>query len=223
MNNAVDVSQLIEWRKSISPTEIASLRAKLNLHGEKVGIFLGSLHTDKRLDFLFSAADELQHRLHDFEFIIIGDGPLRNMVLDYATDRPWVHFVGAKHGREKVMYLSLGQVMLNPGLVGLGILDSFALRLPMVTTDCKLHSPEIAYLESGRNGLMVQDSLESFVSGVADIMTNPALRASMADACEDDSTLYSIDSMSNNFCDGILKACNFQRIGKGKNENPPCS
>ena len=56
--------------------------------------------------------------------------------------------------------------------VGLGILDSFALGIPMVTTDCKIHSPEIAYLKSGRNGLMIADSEEAFIEGVERLLKN---------------------------------------------------
>ena len=212
LNNAVDVSQLIKWRESISVAESSSLRARLDLDGGKVGIFLGSLHTHKRLGFLFAAVDEIRSRLGKFEFVIVGDGPLRDMVLDYVKKRPFVRWVGAKHGREKVLHLSIGQIMLNPGLVGLGILDSFALGLPMITTDCGLHSPEISYLDSGRNGLMVEDNLEAFASGAVDILKNSAVQTSMANACKEDSTIYSIDSMVNNFCDGILKACNVERI-----------
>ena len=90
--------------------------------------------------------------------------------------------------------------------VGLGILDSFALGIPMVTTDCKIHSPEIAYLESGRNGLMVADSEEAFIEGVERLLKNDVMRNAMAAECKKDAQRYSLEKMVNNFCEGILKA-----------------
>ena len=102
--------------------------------------------------------------------------------------------------------MSLGRVMLNPGLVGLGILDSFAMGLPMVTTDCGIQSPEIAYLESGRNGLMVDNDIKAYVDGVLSLFNNSTMYDYMVAACEEDSTRYSLDKMVENFCLGICKA-----------------
>ncbi len=211
VNNAVDEETPVNLQKKMSVSELKSPRTKLGIRGEHVGIFIGSLYREKRLDFLFTAADKLRGKLPDFEMLIIGDGPLRETIRHEVASRPWVHWVGAKHGREKVLYLSLGQVMLNPGLVGLAILDSFAMGLPMVTTDCGIHSPEIAYLESGRNGLMVSNDVKAFVDGVLSVLLNSALRDSMAAACKADSKRYSLERMVENFCLGILKAINIGR------------
>ncbi|MFC1828172.1 glycosyltransferase family 4 protein [Thermodesulfobacteriota bacterium] len=205
LNNTVDINELRNLRKSISLSEIKSLRKTLGICGRHVGVFIGSLHKDKRLNFLFEAADELRKRLPDFELIIIGDGPLRDMVRNKVANRLWSRWVGARHGLEKVLYLSLGKVMLNPGLVGLNILDSFAMGLPMVTTDCRIHSPEIDYLESGINGLMANNDCHSFVDGVLSLFSNTPLRDTMASACENDAGRYSLEKMVENFSDGILK------------------
>jgi len=206
LNNTVDVEKLLNFRKSISQSEIESIQKKLGLDGKHVGIFIGSLYPEKRLDFLFEAAEDIRQRLPNFELIIIGDGPLRDMAHNAGSSKPWIQWVGAKHGREKVLYMSLGHVMLNPGLVGLGILDSFVMNLPMVTTDCGIHSPEIAYLESGRNGLMTTDDLRAYVEGSLSLLTNPALHNSMAADCEKAAKRYSLHEMVENFNHGILKA-----------------
>src|SRR5574341_1165240 len=110
LNNAIDEKPLIAWKESILSHELTSLREALGLHNKKAGIFFGSLHLGKRLDFLFEAADKLRHCVQDFELVIVGDGPLRETVCTYAAGRPWVHWVGAKHGREKMLYMALGEV-----------------------------------------------------------------------------------------------------------------
>ncbi len=58
----------------------------------------------------------------------------------------------------------------EPGAVGLAILDAFAAGLPMVTTHCRGHGPEIAYLRQNENGLMTEDTLDDFVGGVRRVL-----------------------------------------------------
>jgi len=206
LNNAIDTRAIIEWTKSISVEEKTELRDELALLGSKVGIYLGSLHRAKRLDFLFAAADEMRKKVPDFELIIIGDGPMRDGVSAFVKARPWAKWVGAQHGREKVLYASLGTVMLNPGMVGLGILDSFSLGIPMVTTDCGIHSPEIAYLENGRNGFIVPNDLDEYVKCVTDLFDDAPLLERIKLNCLEDAQKYTLDNMVNNFCNGILSA-----------------
>ena len=206
LNNSNDVSSLTAWLKSVAPDELYALRKSLGLNGAHVGVFIGSLYKDKMLDFLFLAADELRRRLPDFELVIIGDGPRRWKINSFIKKRPWAFWVGAKQGREMVLHVSLGKVMLNPGLVGLNILDSFALGIPMITTNCGFHSPEIAYLESGRNGLMVSVDVEEYVSAVAHLFADDGARAAMISAGREDARRYSLDNMVENFCNGISLA-----------------
>jgi L-malate glycosyltransferase len=206
LNNAIDTEQLVEWKTGISSLEKKALLKELGLTGGHLGIFIGSLHKDKRLDFLFSAADHLRDKFPDFELPIIGDGPLRGEIKRFVEFRKWANWVGAKHGREKVLYASLGQVMLNPGMVGLGILDSFAMGIPMVTTDCGIHSPEISYLETGRNGFMVPDTEDDFVRCVSELFEDQDLLGRMKSNCQDDAQKYTIDKMADNFCEGIIRA-----------------
>jgi hypothetical protein len=78
--------------------------------------------------------------------------------------------------------------------------------LPMVTTDCGIHSPEIAYLKSGRNGLMVANDIKAYVEGLLSLFANQTFYDSMSTACKEDSTRYSLNKMVENFNLGILKA-----------------
>jgi L-malate glycosyltransferase len=206
LDNAVDTSSLQRWRQELTPQDTARLRASLGLQGEQVGAFLGSLHPDKRIDFLFTAADLLRDRIGNFELLLLGDGPLQGQVKNWSSARPWVRWLGARHGREKVQHLALAKLILNPGMVGLGILDSFALGLPLVTTDCHLHSPEIAYLRQGINGIMTADHPDAFVAGCAHMLGDDRARTAMAAACVEDAGRLSIEVMAGNFCAGIEQA-----------------
>jgi len=201
--NAIDQSTLQAHADSISETELIEWTREKGLDNKAVGIFLGGLHEDKRLDFLFKAADLIRTGNHDFELVIIGDGPLRSSVKTFARVRPWVHWVEAQFGRDKVRYALLGQLILNPGMVGLVILDSFALGLPLVTTDCGIHSPEIAYLEPGHNGVMTKENVTTYAEEVISLLRDEERRQRLVAACLEDSKKYTIEKMAQNFCDGI--------------------
>ena len=131
LNNAVDVEQLALWREGIRAEDREQLLAKLGLSGRCVGVFLGSLIEEKRLGFLFAAADGIRQKIGNFELLLIGDGVERDYVRGEVARRPWCRWVGARHQEEKALFLSLGKVLLNPGMVGLGVLDSFAMGLPI--------------------------------------------------------------------------------------------
>jgi len=206
LDNSIDMKQLIKWKSTITPSNLNMLKEHLKLKGKFVGVFVGSLYEQKRLHFLFEASEKVKQALPEFELILIGDGPMRNLVADFCKKNNWAVWAGAQHDREKALHLSLGHVMLNPGLVGLCILDSFAMGIPLVTTDCGIHSPEIAYLKSGENGLMTKNSTESFKKGVLSLFTDQKRYESLSAGCIADSKTYSLDKMAANFSGGICKA-----------------
>ena len=76
----------------------------------------------------------------------------------------------------------------------------------MLTTDCGVHSPEIAYMEQGINGVMTQNSAEAYVNAVVDLLNNPDELSRMKKACLQNSRDYSIENMAGRFADGIM-AC----------------
>ncbi|MBN8161793.1 glycosyltransferase, partial [Vibrio vulnificus] len=77
LDNAIDTNQLAGWCASIDEQRKAELCAKWGLRGRHVGLFLGSLYADKRVDFLLDAAEEIRRRVPDFELLIVGAGPLQ--------------------------------------------------------------------------------------------------------------------------------------------------
>ncbi|HET7248425.1 MAG TPA: glycosyltransferase family 4 protein [Gemmatimonadales bacterium] len=206
LNNSIDTSNLSHDRDSIAPGEIAVLKRDLGLTGKPVGVFIGSLFAEKRLDFLLEAGRRIRRRLPEFQCLIIGDGPEREKIRKWTAAHDWVHWVGARRGREKALFLGCAEVMLNPGMVGLGILDSFVLGIPLVTTDCGIHSPEIAYLRSGENGVMTPDNVDAFAVAVSALLGHPVALAGMRQGCVDSARDFRIETMADRFADGIVTA-----------------
>ncbi len=206
LNNAIDTDELHHQLDSVSPEETHALRQSLGFAAGPVGVFVGSLYADKRLDFLFAAADAIHHYLPSFNLLIIGDGNERDKVQDWCAKRPWAKWVGARVAREKAAYISMAQVMLNPGLVGLGLLDSFVCEVPMLTTACGIHSPEISYLENDVNGIMTADDLNTYVGTCISLLRDYKKLSELRAACNASAKEYTVANMARRFADGVMGA-----------------
>ncbi|WNO06248.1 glycosyltransferase family 4 protein [Rhodoferax mekongensis] len=203
LNNAIDTAEMRSQFESITPSELANWRAAQKIGNGLLGIFLGSFYQEKRLEFLFEAAGAMRSQVPDFELLLVGAGPQKSLVEDFCAKHEWAHFGGMLKGRDKVLALASATVMLNPGLVGLGILDSFVCEVPMLTTDCGLHSPEIVYLEPGVNGLMTTNCLDDYVRQAIALLTDPARLNAMKLGCRKSGGEYTVENMARNFADGV--------------------
>lgn len=204
LNNSIDTAELAAQCAAVTPEMQARWRAELQLTGKQVGIYIGSLYEEKRIEFLLAAAEQLQQANPDFALLIIGGGPQQALVEQFCARHDWAHYLGVRKGQEKVDLLCLADVMLNPGLVGLGILDSFVAGVPMLTTDCGLHSPEIAYLQPGVNGLMTANDLVSYVQAVQALLGNPEELAALKAGCIASSKEFTVENMARNFTQGLM-------------------
>jgi glycosyltransferase involved in cell wall biosynthesis len=206
VNNAIDTRQLIADRDSISAAESHAFRESLHLTGRPVGMFLGSLYAQKGLDFGLDAALAIRRRVPDFNWLVMGNGPDRGKVEAMAADNPWVHWVGARLGREKALYASLCEVLMIPSAIGLVALDSFALGKPIVTTHENNHGPEIAYLQDGADCVMTERSVEAYANAVATLLMDRERLRHMQRRCLLKASTYSIEAMVDNMCRGVLAA-----------------
>jgi len=208
LDNAIDVSGFAADLASVSAGELRQARQQLGLAAtSQVAIYCGSIYAEKRIATLLASADLLRARLPDFHLIVVGDGPEAPLVRAAAASRLWLHVRGIRTGRDKALQYRLASVMLNPGAVGLHIVDSFAAATPLVTQASALHGPEYDYLVSGENGLSVAtDSAASYAEAVANIFTQPGRLATMQANCARDAQRYTLERMAQNFADGIV-AC----------------
>jgi glycosyltransferase involved in cell wall biosynthesis len=95
-----------------------------------------------------------------------------------------------------------------PGGVGLGVLDSFGLRVPLVTTAIPSHGPEIEYLRDGVNGLVVDGASDpsDYAADVVATLRDPELRERLRHGCAQSSAQYTVEAMVDNFADGVRRA-----------------
>lgn len=204
LNNAIDLEALEHEVRAAATRGRAALRRAHGLPPHApVGLFVGSLYPDKRLDLLLDSAEAVRAARPDFQLVVVGAGPQLPLVQAHAAGRGWIHVLGARHGRAKAELLAGADLLLNPGLVGLGILDGFAAGLPLLTTDCRLHSPEIAYLRPGHNGLITAPEPGAFAQAVLQLLDDAPRRARLAEGSRQSARDYGLPAMVERFAAGV--------------------
>jgi len=209
VQNSVELADFRTQIGNIDEVRRQFLRDRLGIGSEdKVGLFCGSMHADKKLDFLMQAACELRSHLPSFHLLLVGAGPADIIARDAAAKHDWVHYVGPSFGPKRAGYFAIADVFLCPGLVGLAVLDAFAASLPLFTTDIPIHSPEIDYLENGVNGVMTVSDPLPYADAVAACLSNPQELARLRANAKASSLRYGMDVMVENFSRGILACLN---------------
>ena len=208
VQNSIDTLSLVAAAAAVDPEELAELREQLGLQGDNVCAFVGGMYEDKRLPFLITACEVIRQELPDFEMIFVGDGPESAVVAKAADRHSWLHYVGPRFDEERIAYMLLARLALMPGGVGLGVLDSFGLRVPLVTTAIPSHGPEIEYLQDGVNGLVVAGTSDpsDYAAAVVATLRDPKLRERLRRGCEQSSAQYTVEAMADNFADGVRRA-----------------
>lgn len=206
IENAIDTSRFALEVTGVSPLTLNALRARLHIpENGCVAIYCGSLYEDKQLGFLLDVARNLHEAAPSFRLIIIGDGPQREWLSSAIEGQPWVHYGGAQFGEDKAAYFALSNFFLNPGLVGLAILDSFAAGLPFITSQYKGHSPEICYLEHKFNGLMLPFERQAYAQAVLAMINNPAFLLTLREGALNSARRYTVENMVHNVAGGVCQ------------------
>ena len=95
-----------------------------------------------------------------------------------------------------------------PGLVGLAVLDSFALGVPLVTTAYPYHSPEIVYLKNDSNGYIASEweNPREYAKIVASLLADENRQLRLIENGRRDLPNYSVEKMSQRFAQGIIQS-----------------
>jgi len=213
LDNAIDNELFEHDLASVPDTKLQLMRSKINAPiGAPVGIFCGSLYPGKRLDYMIAAADRIYVARPDFRLVVIGDGPNASDIHVAAETRPWLKWVGVRTGLEKAEWFKLADVVINPGAVGLHVLDSFCSGTPIITIADSLHGPEVAYLKDGVNGLVIKGDVSQYADAVISLFNEPAKLDLIKYAALHDAKKYTLDNMVNQFADGIERCLSKEKI-----------
>jgi glycosyltransferase involved in cell wall biosynthesis len=215
VNNAIDTISFREELGSVTQGEVAHTRQSLGIGNDApVGIFCGSLYPEKRLEFLVSAGDHIRKEIPSFTLLIIGDGPSMGALQSAAKTRPWLHLLGSRRGVQKARLFRVADAMLNPGLVGLHVLDAFCAGLPIFTLANSRHSPEIVYLGEAGSGFVTTESVEEYGRSVVRVLTHPEELAILRQRGLAAAEVYTLENMVARFVSGILGCLSAPRFAR---------
>lgn len=205
--NTIDTRSLADAVRTCSTDERAAWRKRNGIPPDAtLGLFCGSLYREKDLPMLLNAAAQVRAEVERFHLVIGGDGPERPQVEAAARAAPWIHYVGPLAGQDKATAFRDAEVLLNPGLVGLAIVDGFAAGLPFLTTHRDVHSPEIEYLEDDVNGRCTAASADAFARAVVALLRDDETRARLAAGARASADRVALPDSARRFTDGIV-AC----------------
>ena len=204
IQNTIDTKELDKDLSSVNEQGIKELKKSMNINSENICIYCGGIYRDKKIEFLLESSIDIRKYIKDFHLIIIGSGPLDYIIKEVSKRHSWIHYLGPVMGMAKAPYFRMSKAILMPGLVGLAIVDSFVAGMPLITTDLKIHSPEISYLENGKNGIMTSFSKEDYVKSVVNYLRSEELQEILRAGCLRSADKYSMDNMVNNFKNGII-------------------
>jgi glycosyltransferase involved in cell wall biosynthesis len=203
VENATDTFELREHLSACSEREVSAVKARRGIKGNAIGLYCGAMYDLKKLPFLIDACKRIKRAIPEFSAVFVGDGPDKHIVVDAVARDDWMHYVGELFGRELAPFYRMSRALLMPGLVGLAIVDSFVANVPLFTTDLPIHSPEIAYLESGANGIMTAPTVEAFSAAVSSYLMDAEMQKRLIEGCVRSSAHYTIENMVENVTTGI--------------------
>jgi glycosyltransferase involved in cell wall biosynthesis len=171
--NTLDTEALTNLAREVDPRFEATARAELGIEPGPVLLFLGKLIEVKRVDIAIAIIGKLDIQA---SLLVIGEGRLRRDLEELASGLP-VRFLGPIYDETVLAgYLSLADLVLLPGRVGLTCIHGFASGVPCVTSNESLveQSPEYEYVQDGYNGLVIPsiDPLEH-AKAIATLLGDP--------------------------------------------------
>lgn len=108
-------------------------RNSLALPDEKILLYVGRISTEKELDVLMEAAQDLNHGKCKYKLVLVGDGPYRQEL--ESREIPNVIFLGYKSGQELQRIYASSDIFVFPSsseTYGNVVLEAMASGLPVV-------------------------------------------------------------------------------------------
>ncbi|WP_298653466.1 glycosyltransferase [uncultured Proteiniphilum sp.] len=126
-------------------------------------IFIGRLTKGKKLDMLLQAINQINNEAPKVNLVIMGDGPEKKNLEDHGKaglKNKWLHFTGACYDEEIIgKYLSMSDLCVSPGNVGLTAIHSLSFGTPVCTHDNMVNQmPEAEAIQHGYNGFFFKEN-----------------------------------------------------------------
>ncbi len=196
LRNSIDVVQL---RHDLAAVQPGLLPQPFQ------AVFIGGLDASKGITELIELSVRIKRLQPDFRLVVVGDGELRDLVMDACERFDWIVYRGALTGRSKAQVLLESDVLLLPGRVGLVAVDSLVAGRPVVTLSTSLHAPEYEYLEPDET-CIAADSVQDAALRTSALLADREQLEAMQQRCREAARGFSIEEMAGRFRDGLHRA-----------------
>lgn len=210
VQNAIDTSCIKKYYSEIKEPELINLQNELGMTGSIAAIYCGAMYPEKNFDFILETCYRVKRQIPNFHMIFMGSGIEAEKIIAASKSHNWIHYVGSKFGTDRVKYFKISRIQLMPYFVGLGIVDSFAMETPIVTTSNTFHGPEIDYLDNGKNGIVTNDNIDDYSLKVVETLKNESY-LKLIDGCKLAAEKITLEVMVDNFKNGILSCLKTQK------------
>jgi N-acetylgalactosamine-N,N'-diacetylbacillosaminyl-diphospho-undecaprenol 4-alpha-N-acetylgalactosaminyltransferase len=167
--NFVDIEKLKNLAQEPIPKEEEFLFSKTNTF-----ISVSRLFPQKNYHFLLEALSRYKENGNDFNFIALGDGPLKDELEEYSKSlglQNNCYFLGYRENPYK--YLSRSDLFVLPSLyegMSNSLIQSMALNLKVLVSDSQPTSLEL--IEKYENGKFYsQNNIDNFILSLSDLLT----------------------------------------------------
>ncbi len=172
--NTLYTPDLDAVRDELTDQQLREERGRLQYDSAKRHIlFLGRLTRNKQIPILLDIAGQLRDR--EIIVHIVGEGELSADVERAASEYGNIVYHGATYDqREKALHFSLADLYVNPGYLGLVVVEIFCYGLPLVvprmTPRGPFHSPEICYVKDGFNSIQTSGEAVEMAGRIAELL-----------------------------------------------------
>lgn len=198
--NVVHVPQQVSWDRFKLPKN-KNILAELGYPTDRLTIgTIARLSPEKNIPMVLSCAKAFP----DILFIIVGDGPQRNILSQMASGLENVKFVGQRKDTEN-FYAAFDVFLLTSLMEGLPltILESMASGTPVIAPDVGAIKEVVS---DGTNGILVKN--KEYINAITKIK-NVSIRNDMAENAKTFSEIMSLQSNKNiNMVYGLLTGGN---------------
>jgi len=154
--NSLDYEKQKRLRDAIRPEETVALRRSLFPRADLPVVMCSARLTDScQLELLLQAQAILRQQGHEFNVLLIGEGPARSALERMAHELQLsVHFHGACYDESTLARLTAtAWLTVSPGKIGLTAMQSLAYGVPVVThDDVATQMPEWEAIQCGLTG-----------------------------------------------------------------------
>jgi len=205
LNNSTDTAHVRSIRQALDSSSPAHIRRRLGIADGPVVGYVGGLYPPKRTAFLVESLVQLRQVVPNVSAVIIGSGSEVGHARRAAEQHEWFHHLGPIYDDQRIHIAAIFDLLLMPGLVGLNIVDGFAMGLPTITTAIDYHSPEIIYLVDGVNGIIAPESstASEFAQVIGDLLGDPERLATLRAGAEESGAGLGVEPMAQAFETGV--------------------